>query len=161
MKNLITVAALMASTLVANIAVADHKVEHKAEHSASPQVKYLNTQPANKALPFSEAVKVGNTLYLSGKIGFNPKTGKLAEGGFEAETHQTLTNIKQTLHKYGYDMSAVVKCMVMLTDIKQFKAFNNIYTQYFTPPYPARSAFAVNELALNSLVEVECIAVVD
>ncbi|NMP30212.1 RidA family protein [Thalassotalea sp. M1531] len=123
-------------------------------------VEYLNDKNSKSTLPFSEAVKVGNTLYLSGKIGINPKTGKLAEGGFNSEAHQTLKNIQTTLEKYGYDMSNVIKCMVMLTDIKDFGQFNKIYKQYFKAPYPARSAFAVSELALGSLVEVECLAVV-
>lgn len=123
-------------------------------------VEFLNSKPASKRLPFSEIVRVDNTLYLSGKIGIDPKTGKLAEGGFEAEAKQTLDNIKTTLNKHGFDMHHVVKCLVMLTDIDDFPAFNKVYTQYFTPPYPARSAFAVKALALNSLVEVECIAAI-
>lgn len=124
-------------------------------------IKFLNTKAPLATLPFSEAVKVGNIVYLSGQIGFDAKINSLAKGGFEAETKQTLTNIKTSLNKYGYLMSDVVKCTVMLTDINDFKAFNKIYTTYFTPPYPARSAFAVKELALNSKVEVECIAAVN
>ena len=125
------------------------------------RIEFLNSKPSNKALPFSEVVKVGKTLYLSGQIGWNAEIGKLAEGGFEGEAHQVMKNIKGTLTKHGYQMSDVVKCLVMLTDIKQFKAFNQVYTQYFSAPYPARSAFAVSELAVGSLVEVECIAAVN
>lgn len=124
-------------------------------------VEYLNSKPANNKLPFSEAVRVGNTLYLSGQVGFDSKAGKLAPGGFVPEARQTMENIKTTLEKYGYSTKDVVKCLVMLTDIKDFAQFNEIYTEYFTPPYPARSAFAVSELAIGSLVEVECIAIVD
>ena len=126
-------------------------------HTANT-VDFLNSRPVSAKLPFSEIVRVENTLYLSGQIGINPATKKLAEGGFTAEAEQTLTNIKQTLKRHGYAMNQVVKCTVMLTDITDFKAFNEIYTSYFSPPYPARSAFAVNGLALNSKVEVECIA---
>jgi len=128
---------------------------------ADTSIKFLNTKPANKALPFSEAVKVGNTVYLSGQIGFNAQTKKLVSGGIKAEANQVMTNIKTSLDKYGYSMKDVVKCMVMLTDINDFKAFNEVYTSYFEPPYPARSAFAVKDLALNSVVEVECIAAVE
>ena len=97
---------------------------------------------------------------MSGQIGINPATGKLATGGFEGETKQTLENIKRTLEQHNYSMSNIVKCTVMLTDINDFKAFNAIYTQYFNAPYPARSAFAVKALALDSLVEVECIGAI-
>lgn len=130
-----------------------------ASADSNKHVEFLNTKPANERLPFSEAVRVGDTVYLSGQIGIDPKTGKLAKGGFKAEARQTLTNIKATLTKYGYGTEDVVKCLVMLTDINDFSAFNDIYTDFFKPPYPARSAFATSELALGSLVEVECIAV--
>ncbi|MEH6595266.1 MAG: Rid family detoxifying hydrolase [Colwellia polaris] len=126
--------------------------------SEPKNVEFLNTKPASKTLPFSEAVRVENTLYLSGQIGIDPKTSKLAKGGVIAETNQTLTNIQQVLKSHGYDMQNVVKCTVMLTNIADFAAFNRVYTRFFSPPYPARSAFAVNKLALNATVEVECIA---
>ncbi|REL25614.1 RidA family protein [Thalassotalea euphylliae] len=139
----------------------EHSTGHSTEHNTEHSIEFLNTKPSNKALPFSEAVKVGNTLYLSGQIGWHGATGKLAQGGFEGEAHQVMKNIKGTLTQYGYQMSDVVKCLVMLTDIKQFKAFNQVYSQYFSAPYPARSAFAVSELAAGALVEVECIAAVN
>jgi len=145
----ITLASLFVSTLVCGFASAK-----------SSNVEFLNVTKANPSLPFSQIVKSGNTLYMSGQIGINPATGKLATGGFEGETKQTLENIKRTLEQHNYSMSNIVKCTVMLTDINDFKAFNAIYTQYFNAPYPARSAFAVNALALNSLVEVECIGAI-
>lgn len=120
-------------------------------------VEFLNSKAASVHLPFSEIVRVENTLYLSGQIGLNPKTKKLAVG-VKAEVEQTLTNIEQTLQRHGYSMDNVVKCTVMLTDIADFKVFNQVYTRYFSAPYPARSAFAINKLALNASVEVECIA---
>lgn len=125
--------------------------------AAPSNSEFLNTGKVNPNLPFTQIVKVGNTLYMSGQVGVNPATGKLAAGGFEGETKQTLENIKRTLEQHNYSMSNIVKCTVMLTDINDFKAFNAIYTQYFSAPYPARSAFAVKALALDSLVEVECI----
>ncbi|CAM3026404.1 MULTISPECIES: RidA family protein [Pseudoalteromonas] len=148
MKTL-TKTALLASVLLTSFA------------QAKPSnVDFLNTGKANPNLPFSQIVKAGNTLYMSGQIGINPATGKLAAGGFEGEAKQTLENIKRTLEQHNYSLSNIVKCTVMLTNINDFKAFNAIYTQYFSAPYPARSAFAVNALALDSLVEVECIGAV-
>ena len=106
--------------------------------------------------PFSEAVQVGNTLYMSGQIGF--KDGKLVKGGIKAETKQVLDNIHTTLLKYGYQKSDIVKCLAMLTDMDDFDDFNKIYKTELTKPYPARSAFGVSELAAGASVEIECIA---
>ena len=108
------------------------------------------------AYPFSEAVQVGNTLYMSGQIGF--KNGKLVKGGIKAETKQALDNIHTTLLKYGYQKSDIVKCLAMLTDMDDFDDFNKIYKTELTKPYPARSAFGVSELAAGASVEIECIA---
>lgn len=121
-------------------------------------IEFLNSQPINNKLPFSEAVKVNNTLYLSGQIGIEPDSKKLASGGVEGEAHQTLKNIERVLISHKLDMSNVVKCLVILTDINDFAKFNRVYIQYFKPPYPARSAFAAKELALGAKVEIECIA---
>lgn len=106
--------------------------------------------------PFSEVVQVGNTLYMSGQIGF--KDGKLVKGGIKAETKQALDNIHTTLLKYGYQKSDIVKCLAMLTDMDDFDDFNKIYKAELTKPYPARSAFGVSELAAGASVEIECIA---
>ena len=106
--------------------------------------------------PFSEAVRVGDTLYMSGQIGF--KDGKLVKGGVKAEAKQALANINTTLLKYGYQKSDIVKCMVMLTDMDDFNDFNKVYKAEFTKPYPVRSAFGVAELAAGASVEIECIA---
>lgn len=122
-------------------------------------VEHLNTAQSLKAeLPFSEAVRVGKTLYLSGQIGVKPGTKQLVSGGLEAESKQTLLNIKQTLESHGYGLNDVVKCTVMLADISQWQTFNQVYLTFFKKPYPARSAFGANGLALGSQVEVECIA---
>lgn len=109
------------------------------------------------SLPFSEAVKVGNTLYLSGQIGL--KDGKLVAGGVTEETKQIFANINDVLTKYGYQKSELVKCTAMLKDMKEFAKFNDVYKTELKAPYPARSAFGVSDLALGSAVEVECIAV--
>ena len=107
--------------------------------------------------PFSEAVRVGDTLYMSGQIGF--KDDKLVKGGIKAETKQALDNINSTLLKYGYQKSDIVKCMAMLTDMDDFDDFNKVYKAEMANPYPVRSAFGVSELAAGASVEIECMAV--
>ncbi len=96
---------------------------------------------------------------MSAQIGIKPKAKKLVKGGIKAETIQTLENIKKSLNKYNYTTNDVVKCMVMLTDIGDFATFNEVYVDYFKPPYPARSVLALKELALGASVEVECVAI--
>jgi reactive intermediate/imine deaminase len=122
-------------------------------------VEFLNSGkvlPTN--LPFSEAVRVGDTLYLSGQLGLAPGSTKLVPGGLEAEAQQTLENIRATLEAHGLTMRDVVKCTVMLADIAEWAAFNEVYKRHFAAPYPARSALGANGLALGARVEVECIA---
>jgi len=109
-------------------------------------------------MPFSDAVRVGNMLYLSGKIGNIPGTPELAEGGIAGETRQALENIKASLEKYGSSMSEVVKCTVFLADIAEWGAMNEVYRTYFPTNPPARSALGTSGLALNSRVEIECFA---
>ena len=124
-------------------------------------VEFFNTSAVlPSGLPFSEAVRVGDTLYLSGMIGVVPGTLDLAPGGMAVEARQTMENIKVTLEANGYAMSDVVKCTVMLADIAEWGTFNEIYQTFFSLPYPARSAFGANGLALGARVEVECIAAV-
>ena len=110
-----------------------------------------------EGLPFSEAVQVGGMLYLSGQIGVVPGTNMLVAGGIDAEARQTMENIGGILKRRGLTFSAVVKCTVMLGDIKDWPAFNAVYVGYFKPDrMPARSAFAASGLAYNGKVEVEC-----
>lgn len=109
-------------------------------------------------LPFSEAVVVGDMLFLSGQIGNIPGTLKLAEGGIEGETKQVMENIKTSLEANGYSMSNLVKCTVMLADISEWSAFNEVYKTYFEiGKYPARAAFGANGLAIGAKVEVDCL----
>lgn len=110
--------------------------------------------------PFSEAVRHGDTLHLSGQIGTLPGTMKLVPGGLVPEARQTLTNIRDTLRAYGLDLGDVVKCTVMLADMQEWPAFNAVYREFFVPPFPARSAFGAAGLALGARVEVECIAAI-
>ncbi len=128
--------------------------------AGASEVEFLNSGkviPAN--MPFSEAVRVGDMLYLSGQIGIAPGSSKLVPGGLEAEAKQTLENIKTILEAHGCSMDDLVKCTVMLADIAEWPAFNEIYKSFFTEHYPARSAMAVSGLALGARVEVECMAV--
>jgi 2-iminobutanoate/2-iminopropanoate deaminase len=128
----------------------------------SPSVEFLNSgKIVPTTLPFSEAVKVNGILYLSGQLGNIPGTMKLVSGGIKEETRQTMDNIKTVLEAHGYTMQNLVKCTVMLADISEWSAFNDIYKTYFDKQYPARSAFAANGLALGARVEVDCIAAVN
>ena len=125
-----------------------------------PAIEFLNSGKIVPAtLPFSEAVRVGDTLYLSGQVGIKPGTLELVPGGIRAEARQTLANIRTTLEAHGYSMRDVVKCTVMLADIAEWATFNEVYKTYFSPPYPARSALGANGLAIGARVEVECLAV--
>lgn len=110
-------------------------------------------------LPFSEAVEVGGTVYLSGQIGVEPGTLSLVEGGMEAEARQTMDNIARTLEAAELGWGDVVKCTAMLADMADWPAFNAVYVEYLELPYPARSALGANGLALGARVEVECLAV--
>lgn len=115
----------------------------------------------NPDMPFSDAVRVGNTLYLTGKLGIVPGTRALAEGGIGPETRQTMENIKASLERHGSSIEQVVKCTVFLADIDEWAAMNEVYKTYFPTNKPARSAVGVNGLALDGRVEIECIATVD
>jgi reactive intermediate/imine deaminase len=121
------------------------------------EVEHYSVGP-DAGLPFSDAVRVGNMLYLSGKIGNIPGTRDLAEGGIAGETRQSLENIKTSLEKYGSSMNEVIKCTVFLADIDEWAAMNEVYKTYFPVNPPARSALGASGLALNSRVEIECFA---
>jgi len=123
------------------------------------KAEYLqDSANADRKLPFSEAVKVGDLLFLSGQVGLLPGTMELAPGGIQAETRQTLQNIKTTLEKYGSSMSRVVKCTVFLADIAEWAVMNEVYVEFFPENPPARSALGTSGLALGARTEIECIA---
>jgi reactive intermediate/imine deaminase len=113
----------------------------------------------NRNVPFSAAVRVGNTLYLSGQLGVDA-SGKLVPGGIVAETRQTLENIKTTLERHGSSLDHIVKALVMLADMSEWGEMNKVYVTYFTKHLPARSALGANGLALGAKVEIEVIAVI-
>ena len=131
----------------------------------SQDVEYFAGPPS---LPFSEAVRVGDTLYLSGQIGVRvvrPGAGgmpraELVPGGVEAETRQALENIRAVLERHGSSLDRVVKCLVMMADMSEWQAMNAVYVTFFPRHLPARSAMGVNGLALGARVEIECIATV-
>lgn len=110
--------------------------------------------------PYSQAIKTGNFLFLSGQVGMNPETNKVVEGGVEAQAGQIFKNITAVLEQAGAALQNVVKATVFLKDMADFKRVNEIYAQHFQKPYPARSAVAVKELPLSVDIEIEVIAVI-
>lgn len=127
--------------------------------NASADVEYLTPFGA-PTRPFSPAVRVGDLIFLSGQIGTDAAAnGAVVAGGIEAETRQTLTNIKQVLDTIGSGMDKVVKCTVMMADMREWDRMNAVYREFFSPGrLPSRSAFGTSGLALNARVEIECIA---
>jgi len=148
-------------TLFAAACVLGCTAEADSHKAAKPVVEYLNT-PAmeGRDAPFSSAVRVNNTLYVTGALGIPPGTRELVDGGIAPETKQTLENISSTLETFGSSMEQVVKCTVFLADMAEWPAMNEVYTTFFKNK-PARSAVAVSGLALDARVEIECIAWVD
>jgi 2-iminobutanoate/2-iminopropanoate deaminase len=114
--------------------------------------------PARAAAPFSEAVQAGNLFFLAGQIGMDRTAGKLADGGVQGETEQAIKNIQGVLEFHGLSLDNVVKCTVILSDINDFKAFNEVYVKYFTKK-PARTTYAAAGLAANAKIEIDVIAV--
>lgn len=121
----------------------------------------ISTPKAPSAIgPYSQAVQVGNLVYTSGQIPINPATGSFVEGGIKEQTRQSLLNVKTILEEVGLTMSNVVKTTVFLADMNDFNDMNAIYAEFFSEPYPARSAVAVKTLPKGALVEIEIIAAV-
>jgi len=122
-------------------------------------VEEVQHYPSSSGSPFSEAVRVGNMLYLAGQVGTDT-TGKLAQGGIGPETEQAMTNIAAVLKKCGSSMSDVVEVTVALIDINDWPAMNTAYSRFFKKHYPARTAYAVKDLVMDARVEITCKAVV-
>jgi reactive intermediate/imine deaminase len=110
--------------------------------------------------PYSQAIRAGDTLYLSGQIGSRPGSMQLVAGGLVPEARQALANIRDVLQAYGLDLGDVVKCTVMLADMNEWGAFNEVYREFFVAPFPARSALGASGLALGARVEIECLAAI-
>ena len=123
-------------------------------------MKAIATQNAPAAIgPYSQAIEANGTVYVSGQLGIDPSTGNFTEGGAVAQARQSLTNISNILKEAGMSMKNVVKVTVLLADINDFAAVNEIYKDFFDAPFPARSAFAVAALPKGGKIEIEAIAV--
>jgi len=119
----------------------------------------ISTSQAPAAIgPYSQAIRVGNLIYTSGQIPINPATGNFVDGSIKEQTRQSLTNIKAILEEAGLTMAHVVKTTVFMADMNDFADMNAVYAEFFTEPYPARSAVAVKTLPKGALVEIEVVA---
>ncbi|MBR5698409.1 MAG: RidA family protein [Prevotella sp.] len=122
-------------------------------------MKAIATKNAPAAIgPYSQAIEANGFVYASGQLPIDPATGAFPEGGIKEQTRQSLLNAQAILREAGLELSNVVKTTVLLADIADFGAMNEVYSTFFSQPYPARSAFAVKDLPKGALVEIECIA---
>lgn len=120
----------------------------------------IHTDNAPAAIgPYSQAIRAGNTIYVSGQLPIVPATGAFAGEDIRSQTRQSLTNIANILKEAGAGMNSVVKTTVMLKNIGDFAAMNEVYAEFFTQPYPARAAYQVGCLPKDALLEIECVAV--
>lgn len=123
-------------------------------------MKAISTTAAPAAIgPYSQAIEANGFVYASGQLPIDPATGQFPEGGIKEQTRQSLTNAKNILREAGIDLSHVVKTTVFLSDIANFAPMNEVYAEFFTQPFPARSAVAVKDLPKGALVEIEVVAV--
>lgn len=121
----------------------------------------IHTDDAPQAIGcYSQAVKVGNTVYMSGQIGLDPKTMELADG-FEKQTHQVFKNLYAVAKAAGGNLANIAKLNVFLTDMNNFAIVNKIMAEYFSEPYPARAAIGVKELPKGAIVEADAVMVLD
>ena len=119
----------------------------------------ISTKEAPAAIgPYSQAIQVGGLVYTSGQLPINPETGAFVPGGIKEQTRQSLTNVKAVLEEAGTAMNRVVKTTVFLADMGDFADMNSVYAEFFSTPYPARSAVAVKTLPKGALVEIEVVA---
>jgi 2-iminobutanoate/2-iminopropanoate deaminase len=122
----------------------------------------ISTKKAPAAIgPYSQAIQVGNLIYTSGQIPIDPATGVFVEGSIKEQTRQSLTNVKAILEEAGLSMRNVVKTTVFMADMNDFADMNSVYAEFFTEPYPARSAVAVKTLPKGALVEIEVVAAIE
>jgi len=122
--------------------------------------KVISTSKAPAAIgPYSQAVQVNGTLYVSGQIPIDPATGKLIDGGINEQVKQVLGNIEKILSEAGYTFKDVVKTTCLLSDIADFKAMNEVYATFYSENKPARATYAVKALPMGALIEIETIAV--
>lgn len=131
--------------------------DKSGDKPAEKRVITLSNTPASR--PYSPAVEAGNLLFVSGQIAVDPETGKLIEGGIEEQTRQVLKNLIRVIEAAGYSKENVVKCTVLMTDIAHYQVMNKIYMEFFPSDQPARAAFAVKDLPMGALIEIEAVAV--
>ena len=122
------------------------------------EIEFLESKiERRKSAPFSEAVRIGDILFLTGQVGFNSDSLKIAHGGIKGETRQALENIKAVLEANGSDLEHVAKCTVVLTDVNDFAAFNEVFREYFPVNKPARTTF-VADLVIDAKIEIDVVA---
>ena len=122
-------------------------------------MKAISTKNAPGAIgPYSQAIETGGMIFASGQLPIDPNTGAFPEGGIKEQTRQSILNAKAILEEAGCSLSNVVKTTVLLSDIADFAAMNEVYASFFSEPFPARSAFAVRDLPKGALIEIEMIA---
>ena len=122
-------------------------------------MKQISTDKAPAAIgPYSQAIAHNGMIFVSGQLPIDPAIGVFPDGGVEAQTRQSLTNIKSILEQAGSGMDKVIKTTVLLADMGDFAAMNGVYAEFFSQPFPARCAFAVKTLPKGALVEIECVA---
>ena len=157
MRILIT--SLLLACLGSTVAAAQDSAATDIVNTETPAGQFYSSQLSlDQGFPFSDMVETnGGLIFISGLVGTD-ESGELVTGGLEAETHAIFRQMNTYLAHLGLGFGDVVKCLVMIDDIAQWGAFNGIYTQYFSPPYPARSAMGADGLALGASLELECIA---
>lgn len=121
--------------------------------------KVISTAKAPAAIgPYSQAIQVGNLVYTSGQLPIDPATGNFPEGGIKEQTRQSLKNIQAILQGGGLSMASIIKTTVFMADMNDFSDMNAVYAEFFSEPYPVRSAVAVKTLPKGALVEIEVVA---
>ncbi len=137
----------------------NYVILHKLSIKEKQDMKALSTEKAPAAIgPYSQAIEANGFVYASGQLPIDPATGAFPEGGIKEQTRRSLLNAQAILQSAGLDLCNVVKTTVLLADIANFAEMNEVYSQFFSQPYPARSAFAVKALPKGALVEIEMIA---
>jgi reactive intermediate/imine deaminase len=133
----------------------------RSDPAHAPSIQFDRSQETAAAdLPFSDAVRVGDLLFVSGQLGVRPGTTELVPGGIEAETRQCLENVRAILERNGSGLARVVKCTAFLADMEEWARMNAVYRSFFPGGLPARSALGVSGLAMGARIELECVAAV-
>jgi 2-iminobutanoate/2-iminopropanoate deaminase len=161
LRPLIGICCALAAAVIGYLVLAERREGPDDQATIAADTVIYHTPFGAPTRPFSPAVQVGNVIFLSGQIGTDASaSGGVVPGGIEAETRQTLENIKDVLQRSGSSMDRVVKCTVMMADMREWDRMNVVYATYFPKNKPARSALGANGLALGARVEIECWATV-